>query len=216
MAPQMFAILAVAAALGFVFNNLSPLGAHSDSTADHGSTAAVAAVETAPHTSAKRAASTVPAKGYQNETLSIRLENSSAPALASAPGLAAPPAAPATGTPLTASPIREVTWAEVKASMTKGGMLMIDARPASNFQAGHIPGAISIPGATSDIELAVTMDHYPKTTPITVYCASTSCAQSHAFAERLVRMGFADVRDMRGGMAEYLQTEKPATGTPAK
>ena len=168
--PQMAAMLGVAVALGFVFNSLSPLGAHSGKATEDTLSIGRADLESGAGKPAVPQAAAIPSKGYHNDTLSIRLENSSTPALAGAASAnpASAGAGAAANAPKSASPIREVTWAEVKASQASAGTLLIDARPASNFQAGHIPRAISIPGSTTDIELAVTMERYPKVMPITV------------------------------------------------
>jgi rhodanese-related sulfurtransferase len=134
-----------------------------------------------------------PLRGYFNETLSLSFEKIDS----AAAGLE----------------IRLVKWPEVKPLLLAGKILLIDTRTAADYQARHIPGAISIPVETSDADMQIAMSQYPKNQPITVYCASASCSASRSFAERLINFGFTNVRDMAGGFAEYLQagTETPGT-----
>lgn len=72
---------------------------------------------------------------------------------------------------------------------------LVEVLGNESYKDGHIPGAISIPlESLSDAEKQL-----KKTDKIVVYCASYSCHASTKAAEMLVRMGFKNVLDFKGG-----------------
>jgi rhodanese-related sulfurtransferase len=105
-------------------------------------------------------------------------------------------------------PVQPMRWAEVKALQESGGVVIIDVRAAAQFQADHIPDAISIPADSSDAELKTKLAAYSKSQPVLVYCASASCHLSRSFGQRLSALGFTRVNTLAGGLEEYLQAEK--------
>ncbi|GAC1325747.1 MAG: hypothetical protein NVSMB25_24540 [Thermoleophilaceae bacterium] len=93
--------------------------------------------------------------------------------------------------------------AEQLKSRLDGGdsVVVIDARPPESFAAGHIPGAVS--GKSDDIiELA------PKLAPdrqasVVTYCGSLTCRRSLRAAERLEQLGYTNVLEYEGGLADW-------------
>ena len=97
-----------------------------------------------------------------------------------------------------------MAWAEVKPLLMRGRVTLVDARPQTSYDAGHIPGAISLPWDSLDGQIGQFADRYPKTTPLVVYCESVHCAVAHNEAVELSgKYGFQDVREMPGGIAEW-------------
>jgi len=72
--------------------------------------------------------------------------------------------------------------------------IVVDARPATLFQKGHVPGAINLSAirpadrATNDIL------KYPSSTPVIVYCESNNCTDSEEVATLLRTKGMQRVR----------------------
>jgi rhodanese-related sulfurtransferase len=173
-------IFLAATVLGLAFNASSPLG-----------------IRAAPPAAAKGAAGPDPsastplpsraaAGGIQNETLSITIDTS-----ASEPQLGgkAPPT---------------ITWPEAKPLVASGSAVLVDTRDARAFEAGHIPGAISVPMNSFNERIGEFAVKYPPGKTIIVYCASSQCSISRTFAQLLIeRHGYTDVRDMSGGYVEW-------------
>ena len=93
----------------------------------------------------------------------------------------------------------QISGAEAKAFMdSKSGYVIIDARTQSEYDEGHIPGAILIP----EYEIA---DRAEKELPdkaqlILVYCRSGR--RSKIAAEELVKLGYTNVKEF-GGIIDW-------------
>ena len=73
---------------------------------------------------------------------------------------------------------------------------IVDVRLPSDFQAGHIPGAINLPhGKVDERNLAA----YPADTLFVVYCSGQHCNGADRAAARLARLG-RRVKKMIGGI----------------
>ena len=94
---------------------------------------------------------------------------------------------------------QQISGAEAKALMdSESGYVIIDARTQSEYDEGHIPGAIMIP----EYEIA---DRAEKELPdkdqlILVYCRSGR--RSKIAAEELVKLGYTNVKEF-GGIIDW-------------
>ena len=94
---------------------------------------------------------------------------------------------------------QQISGAQAKALMdSESGYIIIDARTQSEYDEGHIPGAILIP----EYEIA---DRAPKELPdkdqlILVYCRSGR--RSKIAAEELVKLGYTNVKEF-GGIIDW-------------
>jgi len=87
-------------------------------------------------------------------------------------------------------------------------VLWIDARSRAAFEAGHIPGAISVPESSDSTVFERLRTDHPADRPIVVYCGGIGCGTSRRLAARLVRdFGFTQVHHLPGGYAEWQQTQ---------
>ncbi|MBI1888877.1 MAG: rhodanese-like domain-containing protein [Candidatus Spechtbacteria bacterium] len=86
----------------------------------------------------------------------------------------------------------------------RGDFALIDVLGAMSYAQRHLPGAISIPGSNenfvAEVQKAVGGD---KSKEVIVYCASFSCQASPAAAGKLADAGFTNVRDFKGGLADW-------------
>ncbi|MBB3197206.1 rhodanese-like domain-containing protein [Roseateles terrae] len=79
------------------------------------------------------------------------------------------------------------------------GFVLMDARSHALYDAGHIPGAISMPhGKITEGRMSV----YPRATMFVVYCAGPHCNGGHRAAVRLARLG-RPVKLMTGGITGW-------------
>lgn len=89
-----------------------------------------------------------------------------------------------------------------------GRGFFLDARPRSDFEAGHVPGAQNLePEDTEGIKAlaaAVFPDRYP-----VVYCSGGDCLSSLKLAKLLSARGLKDVRVFQGGWADWKNAGLP-------
>ena len=92
-----------------------------------------------------------------------------------------------------------ISVAEAKALMdSESGYIIIDARTQSEYDEGHIPGAILIP----EYEIAARAENElpDKDRLILVYCRSGR--RSKIAAEELVKLGYTNVKEF-GGIIDW-------------
>lgn len=86
----------------------------------------------------------------------------------------------------------------VDPSTVTSAMAVIDVRPRGEFEAGHFPGAISLPLA----ELEDRFDEVPREREIVVYCRGEFCRMARD-AARWLRDRGVDARAMDEGVIEW-------------
>jgi rhodanese-related sulfurtransferase/DNA-binding transcriptional ArsR family regulator len=94
--------------------------------------------------------------------------------------------------------LEEVTAPELMKRMREGAVIVVDVRPRAEYDAGHIPGAISIPVQ----ELGKRLATLPRRKEIVAYCRGPYCVQSDAAVELLVKRGFKAKR-LEFGLPEW-------------
>jgi len=72
----------------------------------------------------------------------------------------------------------------------RGSVTVIDVRPVEEYQAGHIPGAVSVPLKQLEDQL----DRLPKDREIVAYCRGPYCVLAIEAVEKLRANGFRAVR----------------------
>lgn len=87
---------------------------------------------------------------------------------------------------------------ELLAAAKAGRVVVLDVRPADEFAAGHLPGAVSIPLA----ELVDRVEEIPVATEVVAYCRGRHCVLSHD-AVRLLRTRGFDAEVSADGIAEW-------------
>ncbi|MDR7418340.1 MAG: MBL fold metallo-hydrolase [Armatimonadota bacterium] len=81
--------------------------------------------------------------------------------------------------------------------------VLIDVREPSEYAAGHIPGAVSVPQA----DLASRLDAVPRDRPVWLVCHSG--ARSLRAAQFLTQLGYERVVNVRGGTAAWRAAGRP-------
>ncbi|MCA1655323.1 MAG: metalloregulator ArsR/SmtB family transcription factor [Pseudonocardiaceae bacterium] len=89
-----------------------------------------------------------------------------------------------------------------------GEAIVLDVRPAEEYAAGHIPGAVSIPLD----ELAERLDELPADLDIVAYCRSSYCVFSHDAVRLLTARGHRALR-LEDGVIEWQRAGKPLSTT---
>jgi rhodanese-related sulfurtransferase/DNA-binding MarR family transcriptional regulator len=86
----------------------------------------------------------------------------------------------------------------------EGGIVVLDVRPAEEYAAGHIPGAISIPVD----ELADRIAELPADAEVVAYCRGAYCVLAHDAVRLLGARGRKAVR-LTDGMLEWRLADLP-------
>ena len=94
--------------------------------------------------------------------------------------------------------IDEVTTTEVDA-LPPGGAAIIDVREASEWEQGHVPGAVHI--SKSYIEQQIEGAVPDRDAPVVLYCAGG--VRSLFAAQTLADMGYTNVKSMAGGFQAW-------------
>lgn len=90
------------------------------------------------------------------------------------------------------------------ARLHEGDLTLIDVRPANEFAAGHIEGAVSMPLE----ELIERVSELPPDLEVVAYCRGEYCALSYE-AVRLLRESGRKAQRMSGGMLEWRVEDRP-------
>jgi rhodanese-related sulfurtransferase/DNA-binding transcriptional ArsR family regulator len=85
-------------------------------------------------------------------------------------------------------------------------VLILDVRPAAEYAAGHIPGAVSMPHD----ELAARLSELPAGADIVAYCRGRYCVYAPD-AVRLLRASGYSARPLAGGLPEWRLAGLPVT-----
>jgi rhodanese-related sulfurtransferase/DNA-binding transcriptional ArsR family regulator len=87
---------------------------------------------------------------------------------------------------------------EVLSKMEEGSIILLDVRPVDEFEADHIPGAISVPME----ELHHYLQSLPKDIQIAAYCRGPYCVYATKAVEDMRREGFSAFR-LEEGVNEW-------------
>jgi rhodanese-related sulfurtransferase/DNA-binding transcriptional ArsR family regulator len=101
------------------------------------------------------------------------------------------------------------------ARVARGQVRLIDVRPAEEFRAGHIPGAISLPLA----DLERRLKELPRRAEIVAYCRGPYCVLAVEAVARLRARGYRAVR-LEAGVPDWralgLAVETGESGPPRR
>ncbi len=98
---------------------------------------------------------------------------------------------------MSGSGVPGISAADARALAASGDCLLLDVRSAGEWRSGRIAGATHIPLA----DIAARSGELPSGRAIVVYCASGM--RSRIAAGTLAKKGFADVRNMTGGISAW-------------
>lgn len=100
--------------------------------------------------------------------------------------------------------LEAVTKEELKKRLRNKDVLVVDVRPPEEFDAGHIPGALSIPLA----ELRRRLRELPKNKEIVAYCRGQYCSFAPEAVRYLSGKGY-DAKLLRDGLPDWATAGLP-------
>ena len=95
---------------------------------------------------------------------------------------------------------------ELMKRLEAGDVVVLDVRPALEYRAGHISGAISVPLA----DLALRLDQLPPRKPVVAYCRGTYCVFAPAAVRALREAGVAATM-LEDGFPEWRRDGLPVS-----
>jgi rhodanese-related sulfurtransferase len=118
------------------------------------------------------------------------------------------PGLPAAGTD--AAPDRhEISLADAVRRHTEKSAIFADARPAADYAAGHIPGALSLPAEEWKAWAAGFIAATEPETVIITYCEGAQCLLSKSLAEKLIDLGYVNTRYLADGWGQWKANRLP-------
>ena len=104
-----------------------------------------------------------------------------------------------------------VSALELLARAKKGLVTVLDVRPAEEYAAGHLPGAINVPVE----KLESVLSRLPKRKEVIAYCRGPYCLMSFEAVEKLRKLGWR-ARRLENGLPEWRAAGLPvARGSEA-
>jgi rhodanese-related sulfurtransferase len=104
--------------------------------------------------------------------------------------------------------VEHVTSEELAARLERGDVVVLDVRPATEYRAGHIPGAVSAPVAALE-SLAPAL---PPDREVVAYCRGPYCVYADD-AVRLLRARGISARRLDVGLPEWRRAGRPVEVT---
>jgi len=102
--------------------------------------------------------------------------------------------------------VEAIDRAELRRRVAAGDVLVVDVRPAVEYHAGHIRGAVSVP--VDDLEHR--LDELPTDVEIVAYCRGPYCVFAHDAVRILHRHG-RRARRLSGGWPEWRLARDPSS-----
>lgn len=93
----------------------------------------------------------------------------------------------------------------------KEKLTLVEALSQSEFDKGHIPGALRI--SVDEVETLAPKLLTNKAARIAVYCANTACDASPTVVKKLTSLGYTNVADYREGKADWIAAGHPVEMT---
>ncbi|MFO7665237.1 MAG: rhodanese-like domain-containing protein [Desulfobacterales bacterium] len=103
----------------------------------------------------------------------------------------------------------EISLAEASNLFKKGKAVFIDARSLSEYDAGHVKGAKSLPYKEADWKFAEAMTGISEESAVITYCDGETCELSMELALFLRHAGYKNVKVLSNGWSVWKQNGLP-------
>jgi rhodanese-related sulfurtransferase len=96
-----------------------------------------------------------------------------------------------------------VSLDEARLIVDRQSHIILDARPAADYAAGHLPGAFALPHAALETYLPPLQPLLSPSQPMMTYCSGLECDESLLLTRELHAMGFTNAVLFAGGMTAW-------------
>lgn len=111
---------------------------------------------------------------------------------------------------------KEISRLQLQEALASGRPpVILEALDETYYEKAHLPGALVLP--LSRLKEVARTRLGDKQAALVVYCASSTCSNSHLAAKALGDLGYEDVRVYAGGKADWIEAGLPVeTGSRAR
>ncbi|MEV4491152.1 rhodanese-like domain-containing protein [Micromonospora coxensis] len=110
---------------------------------------------------------------------------------------------------------RLITRDELRAAIDAGAVTVVDALGGEYYARQHLPGAVPLVEADVSAHAAELLPD--RDAAIVTYCSNPSCPNSGRVADRLVALGYTDVRKYAEGIEDWVGAGLPTeSGVPTR
>ncbi len=92
---------------------------------------------------------------------------------------------------------------ELKQLIDNDQVIVVEALGEQYFADAHLPGAVNVPHDASRERIEELLSD--KSAAVVTYCASPTCQNSAQLAQRLVGMGYREVREYAEGKSDWVE-----------
>ena len=103
--------------------------------------------------------------------------------------------------------VEVITRDELLALVDEGAVTVVDALGGDYYAQQHLPGAVAL--VEDDVDRLAGSVLPDKSAAIVTYCSNLSCPNSGRVAERLTRLGYANVRKYEAGIQDWVEAGLP-------
>lgn len=103
-----------------------------------------------------------------------------------------------------------ITLDDARKMFEKRQAIFLDARPRSEYDAGHVQNAVSLPWDSFDEQFESVMIDIDEQMTLITYCDGQTCNLSHELAMALIDMGFPNVRVLVNGWTLWKESLLPS------
>lgn len=96
-------------------------------------------------------------------------------------------------------PVSLISFEEFRKGALDGSIVCVDARNGSEFEKGHVRGAISLPLNDFDHAVSRNLELFIQNKPIAIYCSGEGCDLSRLLARKLITIGINQVSIFTAG-----------------
>jgi len=107
----------------------------------------------------------------------------------------------------------KITRDELEALLDRSEVVVVEALPEQYFAKGHIPGAIRVDFEELDAQAPERLPD--RDAAIVTYCASLTCRNSEIAANKLIALGYTNVREYAEGKADWIEAGLPVEESTA-
>src|SRR4051812_46810990 len=93
--------------------------------------------------------------------------------------------------------MQTISLAELRSLIETKTPVLLEALPEEHYAAGHLPGAFAMP--LDKLVESAARNAADKARALVVYCASSTCKNSHIAAAKLETLGYQSVHVFGGG-----------------
>ena len=104
--------------------------------------------------------------------------------------------------------VRTITRDELQAALAnRSDVVLVETLRPEHYDQGHLPGAVHL--HPDDVEQRARQLLPDRDALVITYCSNVACANSGAAAEKLVRLGYTNVRRYEAGKQDWQEAGLP-------